>query len=107
MTISMSRYRATQVILTSLSWLAITTASGAPPVVLKQGPCPSGYHTSGHYCVGTADAPLAVLKNGPCPSHYHTSGNYCLGAKEAPVAVPKVGPCPSGYRSSGNYCLGQ
>ena len=85
----------------------LTAAASAGPAMLKDGPCPSGYHTSGNYCVGTENAPPALLKNGPCPSGYHTSGNYCLGNREAaPSAIPKRGPCPSGYHSSGNYCIG-
>src|SRR5687768_10252499 len=47
----------------------------------------------------------ALPKIGTCPSGYHSSGDYCLGYENAKHAIPKTGSCPSGYHSSGNYCL--
>ncbi|MDG4554915.1 MAG: hypothetical protein P9E24_11860 [Candidatus Competibacter sp.] len=48
-------------------------------ILLKQGSCPSGYHTQDHYCVANRNhPPAAVPKNGPCPSGYHTQGHYCV-----------------------------
>jgi len=49
--------------------------------------------------------PSALPKQGSCPSGYSTSGNYCLAMPNAKHAVPKSGSCPSGYSSSGDYCL--
>jgi hypothetical protein len=47
-----------------------------------------------------------VPKTGSCPSGYHTSGDYCLASSaNAKPAVPKAGSCPSGYHTSGDYCL--
>jgi hypothetical protein len=75
--------------------------------MLKVGSCPSGYHTSGNYCVPSrADAGVALQKSGACPSGYFTSGNYCVSTKgNTKDAIPKVGTCPSGYSTSGNYCV--
>ena len=80
----------------------------APPAqpVLKSGPCPSGYYSSGNYCIPNSSARFAIAKQGPCPSGYYSSGDYCLAASDsAKFAIIKSGPCPSGYYSSGNYCL--
>ena len=75
--------------------------------VPKKGPCPSGYHTSGSYCVPSGASSKPTLpKIGPCPNGYYTSGNYCLATEKEPrIAVPKNGPCPSGYHTSGGYCV--
>ena len=50
-------------------------------------------------------AQQAILKNGSCPSGYNSSGNYCVPGSSAQPAIEKNGSCPSGYNSSGNYCL--
>lgn len=50
-------------------------------------------------------APVAVPKVGSCPSGYSTSGDYCLAGSSARHALPKTGSCPSGYSTSGDYCL--
>jgi hypothetical protein len=70
--------------------------------ILKDGVCPSGYHQSGSYCIGTEPV---ILKDGVCPSGYHQSGAYCLGNTENESAIiKKVGTCPSGFYQSGAYC---
>jgi hypothetical protein len=73
--------------------------------VLKNGSCPSGYRTSGNYCVPIKNARFALAKSGSCPSGYRTSGKYCVARKKAKLAIAKDGSCPSGYRTSGNYCI--
>ena len=81
-------------------------AQTSPP---KEGTCPSGFYTSGKFCIPIRDdANPALLRAGQCPSGYHTSGKYCVAQrKDAPPAVPKSGPCPSGYYTSGANCLRQ
>lgn len=81
-------------------------ATSAPVVpVIKNGPCPPGYYTSGNYCTPGDRATPLIEKSGPCPPGYYTSGNYCAGRSDSRLAVPKVGPCPPGYYTSGNYCI--
>lgn len=84
----------------------IALAQSTQPII-KEGSCPSGYITSGNYCVPTGDnSHFAISKNGSCPSGYITSGNYCLSSSDnSKVAIEKQGSCPSGYITSGNYCL--
>jgi hypothetical protein len=57
----------------------------------------------------SADSALTVqpiAKSGNCPSGYSTSGAYCLAGTQARPAVLKIGAgCPSGWSSSGDYCL--
>jgi len=51
-------------------------------------------------------APAAVPKVGSCPSGYSTSGDYCLAISDSSKhALPKTGSCPSGHSTSGDYCL--
>ena len=50
-------------------------------------------------------AAVALPKVGSCPSGYSTSGDYCLANQGARHAMPKTGSCPSGYSTSGDYCL--
>jgi hypothetical protein len=58
--------------------LACTVAQAQQPLI-KNGACPSGYHTSGNYCLASsASSKPAVIKSGSCPSGFHTSGAYCL-----------------------------
>jgi hypothetical protein len=80
-----------------------------PPAqpVMKNGSCPSGYVSSGNYCVPSGDSSrFAITKSGSCPSGYVSSGDYCLASGDnSRLAIPKQGSCPSGYISSGDYCL--
>lgn len=47
-----------------------------------------------------------MLRGGQCPSGYYTSGKYCVAISEkSKPAIPKDGPCPTGYYASGGYCL--
>jgi hypothetical protein len=105
MPVSPSRLAVTLAALATL--LAAPLAPAQQPPLVKQGACPSGYHTSGSYCVpSSSSARPALPKIGSCPSGYHTSGDYCLGSSpNAKPAVVKRGACPSGYRTSGDYCL--
>ena len=105
MPISPSRLAITLAALLAL--FATPLAHAQQPPLVKQGACPSGYRTSGGYCVpSSSSARPALPKIGSCPSGYHTSGDYCLGSSpNAKPAVVKRGACPSGYRTSGDYCL--
>jgi hypothetical protein len=85
--------------------LALAFPSFGQEPVIKTGSCPSGYTTSGGYCVPGRNARPALPKIGSCPSGYSTSGNYCLMGENGTPAILKVGSCPSGYTTSGNYCL--
>ncbi len=92
-----------------LCWLALAwPAQGAELMaqpVLKNGSCPTGYRTSGAYCIPRKNARFAIEKVGSCPTGYRTSGKYCLANKNGKFAIPKDGSCPSGYRTSGGYCI--
>lgn len=52
-------------------------------------------------------AAMPVPKDGPCPSGYSSSGNFCVPQSDAGIAIPKNGPCPPGFSSSGRYCVGR
>ncbi len=84
---------------------ALANPAIAAHALIKIGNCPSGYSTSGQYCVPGRQARFALEKSGPCPSGYATSGAYCLAGSQARPAIPKVGACPSGWSTSANYCL--
>lgn len=86
---------------------ALAQSIPAPQPVVKLGTCPSGYRTSGAYCLPGTNARFALEKRGSCPSGYTTSGAYCLAGSQARPAIPRVGGCPSGWSSSGDYCLGR
>jgi hypothetical protein len=64
--------------------IMLTAAAAEPlPVPRPAGPggsCPSGYTTSGSYCVPTQGAQDAIPKpsNGTCPWGWTSSGNFCL-----------------------------
>ncbi len=93
-----------------ITWVQALILVMAPPAfgqeaLVKLGSCPSGYTTSGKYCVQGKNARPAVQKVGSCPSGYTTSGDYCLMGANGKHAVPKIGSCPSGYTTSGSYCL--
>jgi len=89
--------------------LVASNEARAQNALPKIGTCPSGFHTSGKYCIPIKDdAHPAMPRAGQCPSGYYTSGKYCVAArKDAPPAVSKNGTCPSGYYISGSYCLKQ
>ncbi len=99
-----------QFLLLMVSFLlpAVSLADSLPvQVIVKDGSCPSGYRTSGKYCVPGSNAGFAIRKVGSCPSGYRTSGKYCIANKNAQFAIIKSGSCPSGYRTSGKYCIGK
>jgi hypothetical protein len=89
----------------TLSNIAFAQPSAQP--VMKNGSCPSGYVSSGNYCVPSGDSSrFAITKSGSCPSGYVSSGDYCLASSDnSRLAIPKQGSCPSSYTSSGDYCL--
>ncbi len=90
--------------LTVLPTAGFSTEPAAQPII-KNKSCPSGYRTSGDYCIPGKNGRFAIAKIGSCPSGYRTSGHYCLAGKNASLAIPKSGSCPSGYRTSGKYCI--
>lgn len=74
--------------------------------IAKEGSCPSGYTSSGYYCVPGVSATYAIKKIGGCPSGYRGSGKYCVAAKvDTKLAIIKIGSCPVGYYTAGEYCL--
>ncbi len=73
--------------------------------ILKNGSCPTGYNSSGNYCVPGSGAHPVIEKTGSCPSGYNSSGNYCVMGPSGKPAIHKSGSCPSGYNSSGDYCV--
>ncbi len=96
--------RMTRISLAAAALLLAGPALGQQPI-LKNGSCPSGYNSSGNYCVPASGAHPVIEKNGSCPSGYNSSGEYCLMTSSGRPAIHKSGSCPSGYNSSGNYCL--
>ncbi|MEN9314680.1 MAG: hypothetical protein RIS35_1073 [Pseudomonadota bacterium] len=81
-------------------------ASPPPQPVVRTGSCPSGYYSSGNYCVPGNNARFALPRSGSCPSGYYSSGDYCVASSESSrLAIPRAGSCPSGYYSSGDYCV--
>lgn len=86
--------------------LTLAQTDQAPRPIAKLGSCPTGYLTSGAYCVPRTDARPAIEKQGPCPTGYLSSGSYCLAREQAPPVIPKVGSsCPTGWLTSGGYCV--
>lgn len=87
----------------------------APPALplpvtalLRQGgSCPSGYATSGDYCLPGSEARYALARtDGSCPTGYAISGNFCLASSSSSrYAMPRFGTCPTGFTSNGGYCL--
>ena len=47
----------------------------------------------------------AVQKIGSCPSGWNTSGNYCVAGSNAKGSIFRYGTCPPGWNTSGNYCV--
>ena len=84
--------------------LGIVGAAAQQPIP-RNGSCPSGYYSSGNYCVPNSNAQPAIERNGSCPSGYYSSGNYCVMTSSGKPAIHRNGSCPSGYYSSGNYCV--
>ena len=72
---------ATLLLSIAAAWAGATHAEPAAAPVPKVGACPSGYSTSGAYCLAGAGARHAVPKTGSCPSGYSTSGDYCLSSR--------------------------
>lgn len=97
--------------LASLSLTTPTVAETAQPIVRVGKHCPSGYRSSGDYCVprsGSSNTSHAIEKNGSCPPGYRKNGEYCIqrsGNEDTRHIIEKKGSCPSGYRKSGNYCI--
>ncbi len=88
------------------AWSCFAQAAPAPQPVPRNGSCPSGYYSSGDYCVPSSGARFALARNGSCPSGYYSSGNYCVASSDdSKLAIPRSSSCPSGYYSSGNYCV--
>ena len=72
---------ATLLLAIAVAWTGAAHAEPAAAPVPKVGACPSGYSTSGAYCLAGAGARHAVPKTGSCPSGYSTSGDYCLASR--------------------------
>ena len=82
------------------------SADPSPQPVPRSGSCPSGYFSSGEYCVPGSGARFALQRHGSCPSGYFSSGDYCVASSSSSkLAIPRRGSCPSGYFSSGDYCV--
>lgn len=90
----------------AMSLLVVHPAAGQEAVpVLKDGNCPTGYSTSGTYCVPGKNAHFAIMKAGNCPAGYTTSGKYCVAGTKARLIILKQGACPTGFRTDGQYCV--
>lgn len=87
---------------------AAVHAAPAPQPLPRASSCPSGYYSSGNYCVPGTNARFAIARHGSgsCPSGYYQSGQYCVASSDsAKAAIQRVGSCPSGYYASGDYCV--
>ena len=85
---------------------AVANATPQPQPLVRNSSCPSGYYSSGAYCVPNNNAKFAIERIGSCPSGYYSSNSYCLASSNnSKLAIPRINSCPSGYYSSGNYCL--
>jgi hypothetical protein len=87
--------------------LAALADAPAAQALARDGSCPSGYSSSGNYCVPGSGARFALARNGgSCPSGYFSSGNYCVASSATSKhAMPRSGSCPSGYFSSSDFCV--
>ena len=57
------------------------------------------------FLVNVISVNAQVIKNGSCPSGWGSSGKYCVPGNNAKAIVQKNGSCPSGWGSSVNYCV--
>ena len=92
----------------ALTCLVGQPAVAAPPAqpLPRDGSCPSGYYSSGNYCVPNTNGRYAISRNGSCPSGYYSSGNYCVASSDSSkLVIHRKGSCPSGFYASGNYCV--
>jgi hypothetical protein len=46
-----------------------------------------------------------IEKIGECPSGWSTSGKYCVPGKYAKYVIEKKGECPVGFTTAGKYCV--
>ena len=84
----------------------IANAAPVPQPLVRNSSCPSGYNSSGAYCVPSNNAKFAIARIGSCPSGYYSSASYCVASSnDSKLAIPRISSCPSGYHSSGNYCI--
>lgn len=100
--------RLLSIVMTLLGLMVATGTHAAPPAapLPRDGSCPSGYYSSGDYCVPSSSGRFAVVRRGSCPSGYYSSGNYCVASSDdSHLAILRSGSCPSGYYSSGDYCV--
>ena len=85
---------------------AVANSTPQPQPLVRNSSCPSGYYSSGAYCVPNNNAKFAIERLGSCPSGYYSSSTYCVASSNnSKLAIPRINSCPSGYYSSGNYCL--
>ncbi len=94
----------------ALAILLAGEVQGAPTAqpLPRVSSCPSGYYSSGNYCVPGTNARFAIARHGSssCPSGYYQSGHYCVASSDsAKLAIHRSGSCPSGYYASGDYCV--
>ena len=92
----------------TIAVLICSADNAAPPPqpLVRDSSCPSGYYSSGSYCIPNNSAKFAIERSGSCPSGYYSSGNYCVvSSDDSKLAIPRINSCPSGYYSSGNYCV--
>jgi len=46
--------------------------------IQKVGTCPTGWYTSGSYCIpSTKTSPPLIQKDSTCPLGWYTSSDYC------------------------------
>jgi len=90
-----------------LIWVLGSAVAAPPPQpVIRDGSCPTGYYSSGNYCVPGSNARFAIERDGSCPTGYYSSGKYCVASSDASkTVIQRSGSCPSGFYSSGNYCV--
>lgn len=96
------------VMLVGAVFLAAISAH-AQAALPKVGQCPTGFYSSGKYCIPIKDDDKpAMMRAGQCPTGYRTSGKYCVATStKSGEAILKKGQCPNGYFTSGAYCVKQ